>query len=353
MRLCIGCNDACVIQTNQGKPIRCVVNPAAGRELGWSERLLERADEPRSVVVVGGGPGGLKAAETAARCGHRVTLLERDDALGGQVRLAARQPLHGEILDTVLHLERELDRLGVDVRLGTQAGAQDVLALAPDAVVVATGSLPGLPRARTNEADDGRRALALGRQVAEVGFGLDQPHVRASDECYGPDAPAGGRVLVVDGTGHWETIGTAELLAERGCAVEVIAARPLVGTMCDSAGRALWHQRAIERDITVSPNVELLEVVPGGARVLETLSGRERLVEADVVVPVVARRSCEELYLELSEALPDGVHLERVGDCVAPRLLQHAVAEGYAAGRAITAAVRGADVPAPDVEALA
>jgi hypothetical protein len=158
-------------------------------------------------------------------------------------------------------------------------------------------------------------------------------------------------VLVIDGTGHWETLGTAELLAEHGCAVEVAGARPLIGSVADTAGRVLWHRRAAERGIVVSPNVALVAVVDGGAQVEDVLTGHRRHVAADHVVPVVARRSCEDLYLALTTARDaiDAV-VSRAGDCVAPRLLQHAIAEGEAAGRAAAAAA-SARAPAPRASA--
>jgi 2,4-dienoyl-CoA reductase-like NADH-dependent reductase (Old Yellow Enzyme family) len=334
IRLCIGCNDACVIQTAQGKPIRCVVNPAAGRELELGEQTRTRAERSRRVVIVGGGPAGLKAGEAAARAGHTVVLLERDGALGGQLRLAARQPLHGEIADTTRHLERVAARLGVDVRCGVDARPQEVLAFEPDVVIVATGSEPNLPGQRQ---PDGARSIAraMGRQIADPGLGLDLPHVRAADDCYDPPSPISGRVLLIDGTGHWETLGTAELLAAGGADVEVICARPLVGSNCDTAGRVLWQARAIELGIAITPNVELLEIVPEGARVYDVLRGTTRTILADVVVPIFARRSREDLFLELAASHADELEIVRIGDCVAPRLLQQAIAEGELAGRAV------------------
>lgn len=206
---------------------------------------------------------------------------------------------------------------------------------------MATGSEPHLPARRGAGIDDGTLSRAQGRQIADPGLGLGRAHVRSVDECYLPDAPDGGTVLVVDGTGHWETLGTAELLAVRGAAVEVVCARPLIGSSCDTAGRVLWHRRAIEHGIAVSPNVELLEIVPGGARVRDLLAGTTRTIAADVVVPVLARRSREDLYLQLASECGDGIELLRVGDCVAPRLLQHAIADGEAAGRAVAARTTG------------
>ena len=103
------------------------------------------AETRRHVAVAGGGPAGLSAAVTLARRGHRVTLFERESEPGGLIRLAARQPLHGEIGDSVRHLASEVERLGIDVRLGVEASAGAIEALGPDAAVIATGSRPYLP----------------------------------------------------------------------------------------------------------------------------------------------------------------------------------------------------------------
>jgi NADPH-dependent 2,4-dienoyl-CoA reductase/sulfur reductase-like enzyme len=130
------------------KGIRCIQNPAAGQELIYSERLLRPAVEKKNVVVVGGGVAGLKVAEIAARRGHHVTLIERSDALGGQVRLAARQPLHQEIGEVTAYLEAAVQRLGVEIWLNADADVDGLLELKPDAIIVATGSQP-LPRTQT------------------------------------------------------------------------------------------------------------------------------------------------------------------------------------------------------------
>ncbi len=145
IRACIGCNDACIHQVMQVKPIRCIQNPAAGQELIYSERLLTRTTEPKSIVVVGGGVAGLKVAEIAARRGHRVTLIERSGELGGQIRLAARQPLHQEIGEVVAYLEPAVERLGVEIWRNAEADVQGLLDLEPDVIIVATGSQPDLP----------------------------------------------------------------------------------------------------------------------------------------------------------------------------------------------------------------
>jgi 2,4-dienoyl-CoA reductase-like NADH-dependent reductase (Old Yellow Enzyme family) len=105
IRYCIACNDACVFQVNQDKPIRCIHNPDAGNESAFTIRTMPPANPRKRIAVVGGGPAGLKVAETAARRGHTVTLFERTGELGGQVLLAMRQPHHVEIGEVTKHLE--------------------------------------------------------------------------------------------------------------------------------------------------------------------------------------------------------------------------------------------------------
>ena len=127
VRPCISCNQLCWGRRSRDYWISCLVNPSAGREFQWGGDRFVASDAPRSVLVVGGGPAGLEAARGAAERGHRVTLLERDAELGGQFRLAGRQPSRGQILDLIAWYERRLDALGVEVRLDTEATVADVI----------------------------------------------------------------------------------------------------------------------------------------------------------------------------------------------------------------------------------
>ena len=222
IRYCIACNDACVYQVNQDKPIRCIHNPDAGNESAFTIRTMPKADPAKRVVVVGGGLAGLKVAETAARRGHDVVLFERSHELGGQVLLAARQPYHAEIRDVTRHLELEVARLGVDLRLDTEADPDLVRDQQPDVLVVATGSEPNLPPRRGKAMDIPGIAAELGRHVPVNLAGIDSDNVFSADEILAGDLPLGQRVLVVDGNGHWEAAGTIEYLLEAGFEVEVV-----------------------------------------------------------------------------------------------------------------------------------
>ena len=145
--------------------VACALNARLGREADWGPPA--RAATSRRVVVAGGGPGGLEAARVAAESGHDVVLYERSDVVGGQLRIAAAGPTREELLDFVFYLERELKRLGVDVRVGTAATREAVLSDEPDLVVCATGATPLPPDVRSRSGRDGRHRLGPARRARE------------------------------------------------------------------------------------------------------------------------------------------------------------------------------------------
>jgi hypothetical protein len=343
VRLCIACNDGCIFQVGQEKAVRCIHNPGAGRELELNERFLPATPAARKIVVVGAGPAGLKVAEIAAKRGHHVSVIERDRTLGGQVRFAAKQPEHQLIGEVVAYLEAAVAEHGVEVRRGVSATPELLGALDADVIVVATGSEPNLPRA--NHARQGAQPLsyALGRQVFPSIAGLDQTFVASSDDVMSGAADPTGNVLVVDENGHWEAAGTAEYLADRGCKVTVIASHSLIGEDLEGGVRTLFYRRAAIKGLKLRPGFVLLEIgdhrvkigasfsagdAEGWGKYVLTPSDEEWIENVDWVVPVIGRRSREDLFLELrSSRAFDGVRIERVGDCVAPRLIQDTILE--------------------------
>jgi hypothetical protein len=345
VRPCIACNDACIYQVGQEKQIRCVHNPAAGREDEINERVLPPIDEARHVVVVGGGPAGMKVAETARRRGHRVTLLDRNAALGGQISLAARQPEHLHIADVAGYLAASLADLGVTVELGVEASPATVAARKPDVVVIATGSEPNLPN-RPGRCTEARgMAARLGRHVLPTLPGLDLAMVHSSEEVLSGAAIVTGRVIVLDVNGHWEAAGTAEFLADQGCDVELITPSLMAGSDLEGGTRTLFYRRAAIKRIHFRTATAVTTIEPGrvqirpvfGSKPSETweryliVNGEAEWIEGiDAVVAVIGRRSREDLFHACKDfGGLSGVRIERVGDCVAPRLIESNIAEAH------------------------
>lgn len=117
IRKCIGCNEGCIRRLHEAKRITCAINPATGREAAFKEGL-KKAAVTKKVAVAGGGPAGMEAARVAALRGHKVTLYEEQDSLGGLLKIAAIPPQRGDIANLVGYYQNELPRLGVEIRLG-------------------------------------------------------------------------------------------------------------------------------------------------------------------------------------------------------------------------------------------
>jgi mycofactocin system FadH/OYE family oxidoreductase 2 len=322
IRTCLACNQECAGRVGRNRWLGCLQNPRAGRE---SVPLPAPRRAGRRVYVVGGGPGGLQAAVTAAGRGHPVTQFEQAARTGGQVTVAASVPGRAEFGALVASLAREAARLGVDIRTGHRVDAEFLLRAAPDAVILATGSRP----ARPGWSHDHPRVIDV-REVAD-----------------GTHAPS-GTVVVIDELGFHPATSTAELLADRGCQVEMITSGMVIGQDLNlTLDFETWNVRAGAKGIRQRTDLVVLDARedraaaaergPGGARRLildlqHHPTGRAEQLTCDWVACAVPARPADELWHAL-----DGAPFERhrVGDCRAPRRAHAAVIEGERAGAAL------------------
>jgi 2,4-dienoyl-CoA reductase-like NADH-dependent reductase (Old Yellow Enzyme family) len=318
IRRCTGNNQGCYGNLLQGLPVTCVQNPAVGREEELGSGTLARAARRKRVVVAGGGPAGLEAAWVAAARGHDVVLLERSHELGGKIRLAAMLPGREEMANHAGWRAEECARRGVEIRLGVEATPEAVLALGPDAVVVATGG-----RACKTASAKWHPMPVLG---SERDFVLDHEEALLRAGSLGP------RVVILDAVGHIEGLGLGELLARRGC--EVTLAMPLASPMLlDAETLAAALPRTVRSGVRWRPIHFLVAIGDHEVTLVDGLAGKpERIERVDHVVIRTHGVAEDGLYFALQAGVPEIV---RVGDAVAVRWADRAIFDGHRAGRSL------------------
>lgn len=303
---CIGCHVGCLGRTFAGKPLSCSVNPTVGLE---DELKLSAATKPLRVVVVGGGPAGMEAARVAAVRGHKVTLFERCDNLGGNLIPGAVPSFKRDLKLLIDYFERQLPMVGVDVRLGQEATPQSVVDSGADMVIMATGARSVLPEVP----------------------GIHGPHViTAVDLLLGKASAPQHADLVVVGGGE---VGceTAVHLAQRDCRVTLIEMLPQILGGVFEANRLQLLEMLDRWQIRVLTNTSM-QAVTENAVMTRSKDGALEEIPAALVVIAVGLTPRVELLTALTDKLP---RMHAIGDCVAPRSVFDAFWEGYRLARLI------------------
>jgi 2,4-dienoyl-CoA reductase (NADPH2) len=320
IRLCLSCNQECVGRMGLNRWLGCIENPRTGRE-AQGVGTVHLTSKPKQVMVVGAGPAGLQAAIAAARNGHHVTVFEKSDQAGGQVRIAASVPNRAEFGDMIRNQLNECDRLGVKFEYGVGVWPGLVEERRPDHVIVAMGAEPARPWWVPGDAG-----------ASGTGFVADVREVLDGSAPGGGPQP-GQSVVVVDEIGFHHATSVAEVLADRGCNVEIVTNGMVVG---QDLGITLdmenWWMRAGAKGIVQSTDLVPMGMADGELTLLHHPTGVNHTRRPDWVVLAVPPNPVEWLYHDLRAA---GVSVERVGDCVAPRRAHAAVIDGERAGAAL------------------
>ncbi len=326
IRQCVGANY-CIDRQYMGLDVLCIQNAATSREyMGMPHQIEKTSGQIRNVVVVGGGPGGLEAARVAAERGHKVTLLEKNSELGGQVTIAAKAPQRDQMAGITRWLAMEVDRLGVEVLLNTTVNAEMIAELNPDVCILATGGTPFLEQ--------------------NPNWGANEGLVVSTWDILNGTVEAGKNVLIYDTICEFSGMSAADYLTSKGALVELVTDDIKPGIGIGGTTFPTYYRSLYEKEVIMTPDLMLEKVYREGDKLVAVLENEytgqreERVV--DQVVVENGTRPNEALYYQLkaqsrnggqidNESLfaakpqpvlsesGEGMILWRLGDCVSQR----------------------------------
>ena len=305
IRRCVGCSEACYGRYRRGLHVSCSYNPQAGRELQYP---IVQAKTKKKVMVIGGGVAGLETARVAALRGHRVSLYERQSELGGQVRIASKATGRTDFDEMPRYYTYQMELLGVDVHIETLVTTEMVMKVDPDAVVVATGSVP-----RELDVPGGNRSNVVEPR------GLLQGKV-----------DVGQNVLVIAGEHNMQALSTAETLAGKGKKVQVLTEAFYAGSQAPFGHCSNVYSRLLRAGVMITPLTAVKEIRGNTVVTRNVFTCEEGKIEGiDTVVAAMGGKAEDALYRSLKGKVKE---LYAVGDCTQPRLIPQVTLDGLRVG---------------------
>ena len=303
IRTCIACNTCMQSIFKRGR-IECLVNPMLGRE---KEMAFIPTENPKKIIVVGGGPGGLNVAWVAAKRGHKVHVYEKRSEFGGQLVPGSIPGHKAELRSLIRFQKKQAELFGVQCHLNHEVGPEDIETIQPDVVILATGSLPVLPSVE----------------------GIDQDIVLTYEDVLQSGAPPYKNVVVIGGgpTG----LELALHLAEYGCHTTVVEMLPKIGSGLEAMTKKVILRQLKKHHVRILTDTSLLKIEENGVIVANS-DRQEQFIETDKVVIAVGTRPDTRLYEKIKSM---GYKLYQVGDCLEPRDAKDAIYESAVLGRRI------------------
>ncbi|MFC1579733.1 FAD-dependent oxidoreductase [Thermodesulfobacteriota bacterium] len=326
---CVACNQGCFDSIFQLQPVTCLVNPRAGKE---GDTPVNPADPVKKVLVIGGGPAGMKAACTAAERGHQITLVEKDGQLGGQLLLNRKIPGRKEMVTAAHDLINNIKAHGVNTILNREVTVSWIKDAAPEAVILATGARPILPDL---EGVDRRKVVMAwdilsgmsraGNRVVIIGgnaVGLETALCLANQGTLSPEIL---HFLAANRAESWETLETLINKGDRD--VTVVEMTKKAGRDIGMSTRWTIMAELRRLGVKILTGARALAVTENGLDI--TKDGKNESLQADTVVIAAGSSPENSLVQQLDGVVPE-IHI--IGDAKAPRNALAAIREGFLAG---------------------